>query len=75
MERFAGSAPAHMGFGVGIHHCVGAYLARQTAILGVNALLDAIPSMRLEDGYGYENVSYHIFHRPRRLPVTFAPRP
>jgi len=75
VERFAGSAPAHMGFGVGIHHCVGAYLARQTAILGVNALLDAIPSMRLEDGYGYENVSYHIFHRPRRLPVTFAPRP
>jgi cytochrome P450 len=60
---------------VGIHHCVGAYLARQTATMGVNALLDAIPSMQLEDGYQYENVSYHIFHRPRRLPVTFTARP
>ncbi len=39
VERFAGEAPAaHVGFGVGIHHCVGAYLARQTAIRGVNAL-------------------------------------
>jgi cytochrome P450 len=74
IERFLGTAPAHMGFGVGIHHCVGAYLARQTAMMGVNALLDAIPSMRLEEGYEYDNVSYHIFHRPRRLPVVFAPR-
>jgi cytochrome P450 len=72
IERFSGTAPSHVGFGVGIHHCVGAYLARQTTILGVNALLDAIPSMQLEDGYEYDNVSYHIFHRPRRLPVTFA---
>ncbi len=72
VERFLGPAPAHMGFGVGIHHCVGAYLARQTAMIGVNALLDAIPSMQLEDSYQYENVSYHIFHRPRRLPVTFT---
>jgi cytochrome P450 len=75
IERFLGdSVPAHMGFGVGIHHCVGAYLARQTTMLGVNALLDAIPSMQLEEGYEYEHVSYHIFHRPRRLPVTFAAR-
>ena len=73
IDRFAGgAAPSHMGFGVGIHHCVGAYLARQTAVLGVNALFDAIPSMQLEDGFEYDNVSYHIFHRPRRLPVTFA---
>ncbi|HKA04859.1 MAG TPA: cytochrome P450 [Acidimicrobiales bacterium] len=75
VERFLGPTPAHMGFGVGIHHCVGAYLARQTTMAGLNALLDAIPSMQLEEGYEYENVSYHIFHRPRRLPVTFAARP
>src|SRR5262249_9787568 len=75
VERFLGPTPAHMGFGVGIHHCVGAYLARQTTMAGLNALLDAIPSMQLEEGYEYENVSYHIFHRPRRLPRTFAARP
>ena len=72
VERFAGEPrAAHVGFGLGVHHCVGAYLARQTTRLGVEALLDAIPSMELEDGYEYENVIYHIFHRPRRLPVTF----
>jgi cytochrome P450 len=75
VERHLGAAPAHMGFGVGIHHCVGAFLARQTTMLGLNALLDAVPSMHLEDGFEYDNVSYHIFHRPRRLPVTFTTRP
>jgi cytochrome P450 len=73
IERFAGQPPAaHIGFGLGVHHCVGAYLARETTRVGVAALLDAIPSMQLEEGYEYENVYYHIFHRPRRLPVRFA---
>jgi cytochrome P450 len=73
VERFLGDAAAsHMGFGVGIHHCVGAFLARKSAEIGLNALLDAVPSMQLEDGFEYDNVTYHIFHRPRRLPVTFA---
>jgi cytochrome P450 len=72
IERFTRQpTPAHIGFGLGVHHCVGAYLARQTTRLGVEALLDVIPSMQLERGYEYENVYYHIFHRPRRLPVTF----
>lgn len=72
VTRFADSPEAsHMGFGLGVHHCVGAFLARQTTLLGVNALMDAIPSMHLEDGYRYENVFHHIFHRPNRLPVTF----
>jgi hypothetical protein len=31
--------------------------------------------MQLEDGFEYDNVSYPIFHRPRRLPVTFTTRP
>jgi cytochrome P450 len=56
---------------MGSHHCVGAYLARQTTLRAVNALLDAIPSMTLEDGYVYENVFRHVFHRPRRLQVRF----
>ena len=72
LERFAADgAPAHLGFGVGIHHCVGAYLARQTALRGMHALFDRVPSMRLEPGYEYENVFRHVFHRPRRLPVQF----
>jgi cytochrome P450 len=72
IERFAGGNDvSHLGFGLGIHHCVGAYLARQTTLHAVNALLDAVPTMRLEDGYAYENVFRHVFHRPRCLPVRF----
>ena len=73
LDRFAGDVERmHLGFGLGVHHCVGSFLARQTTALAVNALFDAIPSMSLEPGYEYENVFFHVFHRPKRLPVVFG---
>ncbi len=41
------SAAGHLAFGHGIHHCLGAPLARVEVQMAFNALLDAFPAMRL----------------------------
>ncbi|HUQ58820.1 cytochrome P450 [Lentzea sp.] len=40
-------AAGHLAFGHGIHHCLGAPLARVEVQMAFNALLDAFPAMRL----------------------------
>jgi cytochrome P450 len=37
----------HMGFGHGVHHCVGAQLARMELQVALGALLDRLPDLRL----------------------------
>jgi len=37
----------HLGFGAGIHHCLGAALARLEAAVGINALLRRFPNLAL----------------------------
>ncbi len=71
-DRFA-RAPEHdhLAFGIGIHYCPGAYLARLTTRLSVEALLDATTDMRLEPDYQWEKVYYYILRRPQTLPVQF----
>jgi cytochrome P450 len=39
---------AHLGFGIGQHRCLGLNLARQEMAVGIGALLDAFPNMRLD---------------------------
>jgi cytochrome P450 len=73
VDRFADATlPEHFGFGMGIHHCVGAYLARHTAQLGLTALLDGVADLRLAPGYRYEKVLFFEFRRPCRLDVEFS---
>jgi cytochrome P450 len=39
---------SHMGFGMGTHQCLGMNVARSEIHVGINALLDAFPNMRLD---------------------------
>ncbi|HEY0739442.1 MAG TPA: cytochrome P450 [Herpetosiphonaceae bacterium] len=53
-ERFDIDRPnkeQHLGFGRGIHFCVGAALARLEARIAITALAERIPSARLAPGY------------------------
>ncbi len=44
-------AGMQMAFGSGVHHCIGAPLARQELNLGFPALLDRIENIRLDDSF------------------------
>ncbi|MDM4722190.1 cytochrome P450 [Micromonospora sp. WMMA1363] len=59
-------ADRHLGFGLGIHYCLGATLARAEIEIGLRALLDGVPTL----SHGAQQVDYAddmVFHGPERL--------
>ncbi|RLV10262.1 cytochrome P450 [Streptomyces griseocarneus] len=56
----------HCGFGLGIHYCVGAALARLEGELGLNALRAAAPGLTVE---GVTYADDLVFHGPARMLV------
>ncbi|MFH8760053.1 cytochrome P450 [Streptomyces atroolivaceus] len=66
------AAADHLAFALGRHFCVGALLAKSEVETGVNHLLDAMPDMRIADGF--DPVEEGVFTRgPQALPVRFTP--
>ncbi|MGD1217124.1 cytochrome P450 [Streptomyces krungchingensis] len=66
------AAADHLAFALGRHFCVGALLAKAEVEVGVNQLLDAMPDLRLADGF--DPVEHGVFTRgPKALPVRFTP--
>ncbi len=66
------AAADHLAFALGRHFCVGALLARAEVRTGVNLLLDAMPDVRLADGFTPSERG--VFTRgPQSLPVRFTP--
>ncbi|MFH9616214.1 cytochrome P450 [Streptomyces pratensis] len=66
------AAADHLAFALGRHFCVGALLAKSEVETGVNHLLDAMPDMRLADGF--DPVEEGVFTRgPQSVPVRFTP--
>lgn len=53
-------APGHLAFGHGVHHCLGAPLARMEMRIAFPALLRRFPSLALAEPF--EDVSYRPFH-------------
>lgn len=59
-------ASRHCGFGLGIHYCLGAILARAEAEIGLTTLFESFPKLSLTD----EPAQYAddmVFHGPTRL--------
>ena len=67
-------AGRQLAFGSGIHHCIGAPLARQELNLGWAALLDAFEGFRLNDGAEPEAEPSFILRNLPQLPVRYRPR-
>lgn len=67
-------AGRQLAFGSGIHHCIGAPLARQELSLGWAALLDAFEGFRLADGAEPEAEPSFVLRNLPRLPVRYRRR-
>lgn len=63
------NAGKHLGFGGGIHYCLGAPLARLEGAIAIPTLVKHFPDMKLTgDKLEYDT---HSFHGYKSIPVTF----
>ncbi|WP_030437906.1 cytochrome P450 [Actinoplanes subtropicus] len=63
-------AVGHLAFGHGVHHCIGAPLARMELNVGLPALLQRFPGLRIEpDGVGFR--PSHVFYGLSQLVVSW----
>ncbi|MFE7581639.1 cytochrome P450 [Streptomyces gardneri] len=67
----------HCAFGLGIHYCAGAALARAEAEIGLGVLLDRLPALApgARPGVEVEYAPDWVFHGPSRLTLTPASPP
>ncbi|NMO52382.1 cytochrome P450 [Actinoplanes sp. TBRC 11911] len=66
------ATPSHLAFGHGIHHCLGAPLARLEAEVAFAALLRRFPRMRLRDDFRPAWRLSALVHGLESLPVRTA---
>jgi len=62
-----------LAFGLGPHQCLGIHLARTELHVGVRAVLERLPNLRLDPAEPVPNVEGMAFRGPTRLPVLFDP--
>jgi cytochrome P450 len=62
----------HLGFGWGVHLCVGAPLARVEGSHLLEAVLDRVPAMSLAPGFAYQRVKMFMMRGPVRLDVVLG---
>jgi cytochrome P450 len=62
----------HLAFGTGPHQCLGMHLARLELRVGLQAVLERLPRLRLDpDGAADTIIEGYAFRGPRALPVLF----
>jgi cytochrome P450 len=64
---------SHLAFGWGRHLCLGIHLARLELHVGLTAILDRLPNLRLDPAEPRPEIRGHAFRGPTTLPVLFDP--
>jgi cytochrome P450 len=64
----------HVGFGFGVHVCLGMHLARMESRVAVNTLFDRLGPMTLDPEAEAPHIEGMAFRSPLSLPVVFEPR-
>jgi cytochrome P450 len=62
---------AHIGFGHGVHVCLGMHLARLEMRVALNLLFDRLPNLRLDPAGDDPHIRGQVFRSPTSLPVLF----
>ncbi|NJP80069.1 cytochrome P450, partial [Streptomyces sp. AA8] len=63
----------HLAFGHGIHHCLGAPLARLEAAVALPALLGRLPDLKLDTDPAEASWRPGLIRGLSRLPVRYSP--
>lgn len=64
-------ARAHLGWGHGVHVCLGMHLARMELRTAINLLLDRLPNLRLDPDGNDPHIRGQVFRSPTSVPVLF----
>jgi len=74
-DRFDVFRPAkpHIGFGHGVHVCLGMHLARLEMRVALDLLFDRLPGLRLDPEGDDPHIRGQVFRSPTSLPVLFEP--
>lgn len=64
---------ANLGWGHGVHVCLGMHLARLEMRTAVNLLLDRLPNLRMDPDAEDPHIRGQVFRSPTSLPVLFDP--
>ena len=69
-------AGSHMAFGSGVHHCLGAPLARRELYWGFKAALDSFDDMWFSEGKNdFEYHPHYLLRSLKELHIEFTPNP
>jgi cytochrome P450 len=63
----------HVGFGFGVHVCLGMHLARMESRVAINTLFDRLGPFTLDPDAEPPHIEGMAFRSPLSLPVVFAP--
>ncbi|MEZ5255881.1 MAG: cytochrome P450 [Ilumatobacteraceae bacterium] len=72
LDRFTGEHPRHLAFGHGIHHCVGAPLARREGRVALELVLDHMDDPEVTGEVTFVRPS--VLRGLRTLPLRWTPR-
>lgn len=67
------TSKGNLGWGHGVHVCLGMHLARLEIRTAVNLLLDRLPNLRMDPAGDDPHIRGQVFRSPTSLPVLFDP--
>ncbi|GAA5149578.1 hypothetical protein GCM10023321_13640 [Pseudonocardia eucalypti] len=73
IERERSELRRHLSFGVGIHTCIGAALARAELRIGISALLAGLPGLRLDPDEEPTRTQALLVSGFSKLPIRWDP--